>query len=106
MHRRQFFASSLGASALAAQQTAAARGREYYELRRYSVQRGAQQKLTDAFFHEALIPALSRLSIGPVGVFNADIGPESPSMYVLLPCASVETLATAVFRLEQDAEYL
>ena len=106
MHRRQFLASSLAASALAGQQTSGARTREYYELRRYSMQRGAQPKLTDAFLQEAFIPALNRLSIAPVGVFTADIGPESPSLYVLMPCASVETLVTAGLRLDQDAEYL
>jgi hypothetical protein len=105
VQRRHFLASSLATSALAGPQTAA-RTREYYELRRYSLQRGAQPKLADAFLQEALIPALNRLSIAPVGVFSADIGPESPSLYVLMPSASVENLVTAAFRLEQDAEYL
>lgn len=106
MHRRQFLASSLAGSAWAGQQTSGAKAREYYELRRYSLQRGAQPKLADAFLQEALIPALNRLAIAPVGVFSADIGPESPSLYVLMPSASVEMLVTAAFRLEQDAEYL
>jgi hypothetical protein len=106
VHRRQFLASSLAASAWAGQQTSGPKAREYYELRRYSLQRGAQSKLADAFLQEAFIPALNRLSIAPVGVFSADIGPESPSLYVLMPSASVETLVTAAFRLEQDAAYL
>ena len=106
MRRRQFLASSFAVSALASAQTAAARARDFYELRRYSLQRGAQRNLADAFLAEALIPALNRLSIAPVGVFSADIGPESPSLYVLMPSLSVETLATAEFRLEHDAEYL
>jgi hypothetical protein len=96
----------LAGSAWAGQQTSGAKAREYYELRRYSLQRGAQPKLADAFLQEALIPALNRLAIAPVGVFSADIGPESPSLYVLMPSPSVETLVTAAFRLEQDAEYL
>jgi len=106
VHRRQFLASSLAASALTAQQNSGTKAREYYELRRYSLQRGVQPKLADAFLQQAFIPALNRLSIAPVGVFSADIGPESPSLYVLMPSASVETLVTAAFRLEQDAEYL
>jgi len=106
VRRRQFLASSFAVSALASAQTAAARARDFYELRRYSLQRGAQRNLADAFLAEALIPALNRLSIAPVGVFSADIGPESPSLYVLMPSLSVETLATAEFRLEHDAEYL
>jgi hypothetical protein len=106
VHRRQFLASSLAASAWAGPQTSGTKAREYYELRRYSLQRGTQPKLTDAFLQDAFIPALNRLSIAPVGVFTADIGPESPSLYVLMPSASVEALVTAAFRLEQDAEYL
>jgi len=106
LRRRHFLASSFAASALASAQSTTAKARDFYELRRYSLQRGAQRNLADAFLAEALIPALNRLSIAPVGVFSADIGPESPSLYVLMPSLSVETLATAEFRLEHDAEYL
>jgi len=110
MDRRQFLTSSLAASALSAGQQApggtGAAGREYYELRRYSLQNGPQRKLADGFFRDALIPALSRLGISPVGVFSVDIGPESPSLYILMPGASVEALVTAEFRLEKDAQYL
>ena len=110
MYRRQFLTSSLAAPALAASQQApgstGAAGREYYELRRYRMQNGPQRKLADGFLHDALIPALNRLGISPVGVFNAVIGPESASLYVLMPSASIETLVTADFRLEKDAEYL
>jgi NIPSNAP len=105
VQRRHFLASSLAASALARAQTPPIT-REYYELRRYTLQMGAQRKIADAYLHEAFIPALNRLSIAPVGVFSPDIGPESPSLYVVMPSASVETLVTAPFRLEQDAEYL
>ena len=95
----------LGAGQQAPGGTGAA-GREYYELRHYSLQNGPQRKLADGFFHEALIPALNRLGISPVGVFSAVIGPESASLYVLMPSTSVEKLVTADFRLEKDAEYL
>jgi len=118
--RRHFLTSSFAASALAAgastrylragQQAPtgsdAGKSREYYELRRYSLQNGPQRKLADGYFQDALIPGLNRVGIKPVGVFSVDIGPESPSLYVLMPSASVETLATAEFRLERDAEYL
>jgi len=110
MDRRQFLTSSLAASALSAGQQApggtGGAGREYYQLRRYSLQNGPQRKLADGFFRDALIPALNRLGIRPIGIFSAVIGPESPSLYVLMPGTSVETLVTADFRLENDAEYL
>jgi hypothetical protein len=116
MERRKFLASSLAASALAvtmpgnyaeaAQATAQSKGREFYQLRRYHLNSGPQRKLCDDFFRDALIPALNRLSVSPVGVFDVSIGPETPTIYVLMPSLSAEALATVETRLAQDAEYM
>jgi len=116
MERRKFLASTLAASALAvtapggaleaAQGGTPAKGREFYQLRRYHVNQGPQQKMCDDFFRDALIPALNRLSISPVGVFNLSIGPDTPSTYVLMPGSSAETLATVENQLEKDADYV
>ncbi len=115
MKRRRFLASSLIAPALAADASAVylqgaaanwkAEGREFYELRRYEIRSGPQTKLAHSYFQNALIPALNRLGIKPVGVFNMVIGPEAPSIYILLPSSSVETLVTARFQLESDPAY-
>ncbi len=88
------------------QEAANAKAHEYYELRQYHVQSGRQQKLTDAFLKDALVPALNRLGIASVGVFNLTIGPVTPTFYVLMAAASVETLTTLEARLGRDAEYL
>ncbi|MBV9156310.1 MAG: NIPSNAP family protein [Acidobacteriaceae bacterium] len=108
MHRRRFLMSSLAASAMAAKagQNSTDQGREYYELRRYHMESGPQQKLTNSFVADALIPGLNRLGIKPVGAFNLDIGPETPCLFLLLPSMSLETLVTAELRLWQDEEYL
>ena len=113
MNRRKFLTASaagLGASKLniSALQNNATDGKshEYYELRRYHVQSGRQQEITDAFLRDALVPALNRLGISPVGVFNVEVGEQSPQYHVLLPAASVDVLATAEARLGADAEYL
>jgi hypothetical protein len=115
MERRAFLTSSLAATALgvAVTQTAAAStaespeatGREFYQLRRYSLSNGPQRKLCNDFFRDALIPALNRLEIAPVGVFDLTIGPETPSIYVLMPSLKLETLATVESKLAQDADY-
>jgi hypothetical protein len=115
MERRQFLASSLAASALAAAKPSAyleaaegdalGKGREFYQLRRYHINGGPQRKLCDDFFRDALLPALGRLKIGPIGVFDLTIGPETPSIYVLMPSLSAETLTTVETHLAQDAEY-
>ncbi|MHB8608984.1 MAG: NIPSNAP family protein [Candidatus Acidiferrales bacterium] len=113
MNRRKFLTASavgLGASKLnlSALQNDAAdeKSRQYYELRQYHIQSGRQQKITDAFLRDALVPALNRLGISPVGVFNVEVGESSPRYHVLLPAASADVLATAEARLGLDAEYL
>ena len=117
MQRRTFLTSSLTASALAAaaslanallaaQDAADKTGREFYELRQYHLASGPQRKLCDDFFREALVPALNRLGIKPIGVFDLTIGPDTPTIYVLLPSLSLEALATAENRLAQDSEYM
>ncbi len=109
MQRRRFLTSSLAASAAAALpsalQSAETPARQYYELRRYHLLNGPQQKLTSSFLAEALIPALNRLGMNPIGVFELYLGPETPATYVLIPASSVETLVTAELHLAQDDEY-
>lgn len=110
MHRRRFLASSLATSALAftgaAPSIAQKPSREYYILRRYLLQSGPQTKLTEAFFSTALIPALTRMGLGPVGAFRLEYGPETPVFYLLIPGASIETLATVDLHLAADADFV
>ena len=80
--------------------------REYYELRQYHMQNGSQNKLTDAYIANALIPALNRLGIAPVGAFNLTLGPETPTLYVLLPSPRLETLVTAELQLAKDETFM
>ncbi|HEV2417770.1 MAG TPA: NIPSNAP family protein [Terriglobia bacterium] len=115
MQRRHFLASSIAASTLAAgasvlgnatgSDAAGESGREYYELRQYRLRSGPQARLTGNFLRNALLPALGRLGIGPVGVFNQLIGPENPSIYVLMPSSSLKTLVTVEASLAQDSAY-
>jgi hypothetical protein len=80
--------------------------RLYYELRRYQLVNGPQKKICDAFFQNALIPAVNRLGITPVGVFNLAVGPGTPAMYVLLPSASLDALVNLEAHLAGDAQYM
>ena len=108
MQRRCFLTSSLAASALAAApelRSAETPSRQYFELRRYHLISGPQQKLASGFIANALIPALNRLGMTPVGAFDLYLGPETPALYVLVPSNSLEALATAELRLAQDEEY-
>ena len=92
----------------ASQATASTAGKQrlYYELRRYQLVDGPQKKICDAFFQNAFIPAVNRLGITPVGVFNLTIGPETPAMYILLPSASLEALVNLEAHLAADTQYM
>ena len=110
MERREFLTASLAASALALAHPSEAQtpspAREYYEIRKYHLQSGPQTKLTDNYVANALIPALNRLGIAPVGAFNLTYGPETPTLYLLLPGANLETLVTSKLRLARDEEFM
>ncbi len=113
MKRRDFLASSLAASAsgslmgggmgLTAQESTKP-GREFYELRLYHLRRGPKLKLLDNFYRDAAIPALNRAGIKSVGAFNVLIGPANPTLYVLIPYASIDALVTARERVYADPE--
>jgi hypothetical protein len=112
MKRRDFLASSLAASATFASGGAAnaqenkPAARDYYELRFYQITNASNLKLMHSFLREAAIPALNRLGIKPVGVFNTVVGPISPSLHVLLPHRSMESVATLEERLRADEEFV
>ncbi len=111
MERRRFLTSSLAASAFALTsksrgQAPASKSREYYQLQKYQLESGPQTKLTAQYLSEALIPALNRLGMTPIGAFELTYGPETPAIYVLIPSSSLETLVTAELRLAQDEEFL
>ena len=111
MKRRQFLAASIASSALAiagdvkAEQPAG-RMREFYQMRRYTLLNGPQTKVTESYFGDALIPALTRMGMGPIGAFRLDVGPETPAFYLLIPGAQVESLAKLDLRLGEDAAFL
>ena len=96
MERRVFVKSALASASAAAlsidgqTQTPAQPqpSREFYQLRKYTLRNGPQLALTQSYFEHALIPALNRLQISPVGAFKLDIGPETPTYYVLIPSTS------------------
>jgi hypothetical protein len=112
MERREFLAASVAASAsvlageAAAQASRAPAAREFYRMRRYALQSGPQTKTTESYFSDALIPALARMGLGPVGAFRLDIGPETPVYYLLIPGGSVQDLADLDLRLVDDAAFV
>lgn len=79
--------------------------KQLYELRLCLLETQAKQEAMIAFLGEALIPALGRQGIGPVGVFTL-AEEESPNLYVLVPHNSCDSLINWVNRLADDEAFL
>ena len=110
MQRRQFLAASLATSALALTREAKAQAstnhaREFYQIRKYKLENGPQTKLVGSYFADALIPALGRMGMGPIGAFSLTMGPETPTYYLLIPGSSAEALITVDLHLNEDADF-
>jgi hypothetical protein len=112
MERRNFLTGTIATSALAMAQGAGAqtndntgKEREFYQLRRYALQSGPQASMTEKYISEALIPALAGKG-GPVGAFRVEIGPETPTYYVLIPIAAPATAASLEMELSRNETYL
>jgi len=109
MDRRAFISASSGAAAatlLASTERTQAQGRarDFYELRTYAIDTEEQKRVLGAHLEHVAIPALNRIDIRPVGVFEPM---ESQGvLVVLLRHPSAESFATATHRLLADAVYL
>lgn len=110
MERRDFVASAIAMAGAALSVgdglAMAPYSREFYQLRKYALQTAPQLALAQNYFEQALIPALNRMAMAPVGAFKLDIGPETPTYYLLIPSGSVEALVTLDLRLADDAEFM
>ncbi|HTV01916.1 MAG TPA: NIPSNAP family protein [Luteitalea sp.] len=108
MTRRDFLSTTPAAALTLSSGGAAAQTkpatRQWYELRRYRVRVGTMRDTTRAYLRDALVPALGRLGLGPVGVFDVTVG-EPPTAVVLIPHPNAESAATLWSRLAVDAEY-
>jgi hypothetical protein len=67
---------------------------------------GPQTRLADQFFSTALIPALNRLGLSPIGAFRVEFGPQTPTIYLLIPGTNLETLVDVDLLLAKDSEFL
>lgn len=114
MKRRDFLKSTAVAAGLTgltsalpvlAAETEATPAREFYELRRYQFRSGPMMKRFEDYVTKAALPAMSRMGIGPVGVFTPASGPDMPAAYVLIPFKSLAEFAAMGERLRADADY-
>lgn len=75
------------------------------ELRRYQFRFGPMEARFADYAKGALLPALNRAGVRPVGAFTVAVGTDSPSVYLLLPHSGPESVAALGGRIRTDAEY-
>ena len=110
MKRREMLAVSgltVGAMGLTASngQEKSAAGKEYIELRYYRFKTAEKRKAFVDFMKDAMIPALNKVGISKVGVFeNSDA--KDLTLYVVLPHKTFESFATSTRKIMADKTYL
>ncbi|CAN5156855.1 hypothetical protein BH09BAC6_BH09BAC6_22500 [soil metagenome] len=111
MKRRSFVKASIVTTALGAMgaTTGMAAGviksSEFYELRVYNLKNGEQQKLVEAYFKNAAIPALNRQGIKNVGVFTEMAPAGQTKLFALIPYHSWNEFARLQDKLSADKVY-
>jgi hypothetical protein len=95
------------ARGIAAQSTSQLRRRDFYLIRRYRLQSGPSFAATaNKYFQGALLPALGRMGLGPVGVFNLAYGEDTPQTVLVIAAKDLGALVTLDLNLGQDPTFL
>ncbi len=116
LHRREFVKTALTAAAvsalptgksaaaetMAADQGARETARDYYELRAYRLKAGAPAASLEHYLEHALIPALNARGVAAVGVFTEPEAKDGPAVWVLIPHATIESVANVTASLNAD----
>ncbi len=106
MERRTFVGASVAAvcSATTASADPKTTSPELYELRSYTL-KPAKRAVLDEYLSKAYMPALKRLSVGPIGVFAEAPENDLIRVFVLVVHKSAETVATLQAKFAEDEEY-
>lgn len=104
MTRSTFLKTTVAAAGLTATVSAAETGgREYVEIRKFTLKSPEKQALLESYLRDAAIPALNKLGVSEVGVFLPEKPDGNAVVYVLLRHASLETVAKSADVLSEAA---
>ena len=79
---------------------------ELYEIRGYLLGEQGDENAVDQYLSEALLPALKRQGIGPIGVFtNAENDTEDKTVFVVIPHEDPPAMAANRAHLVLDEQY-
>jgi len=79
--------------------------RDIYELRRYTMEPGLKVKIMKDFLRDAAIPAMNRIGIKQVGVFEF-LEDDDPTIFVLAIHNSIWGFTSANSKVLEDEEFL
>jgi hypothetical protein len=112
MKRRHFLAQTIATAAatslsLKTLQAAESKGkpgnRQFYELRRYHLK--DELRNIEAYFKKALVPALNRAAIQPIGAFKELDSKEGTMVWLLIPMNAAEDVTRTAQVLAADSEF-
>lgn len=95
------------ATAAAPEGSSSGAGSQFYEVRNYVLGDKGDAEALDAYLKSALIPALQRQGIGPVGAFEPTASDETGanSIFVVIPYSHLSDLAQSQDKLATDNLY-
>ncbi len=79
--------------------------KQYIEVRTYQVVDEAGEAKLDAYLKDALIPALERQGLGPIGALDQFGSSDEIEVKLIIPGASLDAVTLASNRLADDATY-
>jgi len=84
-----------------------AAGSQFYEIRSYVLGEKGDEAAVDAYVGDALLPALARLNVGPVGAFSPTDADETGAntVFLVIPFDNLEQIATVREALAADVKY-
>ena len=79
---------------------------QYFEWIRYQLHVGSKQNIVADYYRDVAIPALNKAGINNVGIFNVKHGINSPTLHVIIPHPSLESIVTTNDKLLEDNNYV
>jgi len=88
------------------EQQATQEQQQYFEWITYHLPLGSRQRLMSQYYREVAIPALNNAGINNIGVFNVRHGDNNPTLHVVIPHPSLESIETVYNRLLDDRNFV
>jgi hypothetical protein len=107
MKRRTFAATAAASFSVASAQRSGSKS-AIYEIRTFQLRNGPDnqvQSLSD-FLRDAVLPALQKAGVSPVGAFTNLIAPNGPFITMLVSFPSLAAMEASMARLAEDKEFV